>query len=649
MTPRRRNRMLGLALGERTALVAEVSSSGGRPAVERVGEFAYPTGAGLAQPEALGAALGGFLAERGFASRHVVIGIPGKWILTKRVDAPPAEPSLVAESLRLQAEGEFAGDGGGEFVFDYAGESSASETRPVMLVAAPRRQVEQVAALAASARLRPAGVVPYAATLGGAAARISGDARVLLFGPGGAEFVAQRNGCPGVMRYLGPASAPAAFLAGELRRAAAAADGAAGQGSSAAQVFGAAAPASGNGSAQGAGGGGAAGEVLVWNDAGLDPALLQAFGETLGAPLKLGDSRALGAAAPDGIDAPAGYAAAVSLALAGLTLPHVRGGETAAASHVLPVDFLHSRLAAPRQVRVSRRTLAIAAACITAAALVVGAWVDLRSERVAAETLWAELKAGEEGVKDAEASVARTAFAKPWHASDPVFVACLHDITAAIPEDGQTFLTRFNLNEELRGEFSGKSSNGDHVFALLDRLRASGRFADVKQTLFDTPRTVTGAPSRAGQPRQAPPQASPQPPGQGAPPGAMPPGVAPPGAMPPMELPPGALPPGAVPGQGAAPGAAGPSGAPPVAEVAVAMVSSGSTELSGQVVPRGMPPGAGVPPASGRQVSPGGPAPAPGATPPPAGTGAGAGSPPGKGGGEGEVTFTMTFNYVPRE
>jgi hypothetical protein len=252
-------------------------------------------------------------------------------------------------------------------------------------------------------------------------------------------------------------------------------------------------------------------------------------------------------------------------------------------------------------------------------------------------------------VKLAEASVARTAFAQPWHSADPAFVACLHDVTAAIPEDGQTFLTRFNLTGEMRGEFSGKSTNGDHVFALLDRLRASGRFADVKQTLFDTPRAVSGS-------------ARPVPPPQGPP-------------QPPPQAPPAR----AAARRGAAPAGRGAADrpaagrrcrrascrvrpAPRARPVRPAVRSSWDSRLPAWTPaaaagrprpgrPRRAPAGRRAVPARNRPVRRRCQA----AHPPGRHrvrrrVHLAAGLPPaGAGGGEGEVTFTMTFNYVPRE
>ena len=303
MKSARRNKVLGLAIGDRSVLVAEVSSSGDKPEVTRAAEFAYPAGAMLADPGAIGKALQAFLQAEGFTARLAVLGIPAKWVLTKPKDAPPAEPAVVAESLRLQAEGDFSQELK-DLVFDYAGETSTSESRPVLLMAVPGRHVEQAKSLAAAAGLNALAVTPSAAALGAAAAKTATGAKgamVLSVGPGGAEFAAQHGPHPRVLRHLGSAASPL-MLAGELRRAAAMMPrGANGK---------PAADAGGNGTngtngTNGAGGNGANGatgangpavarvaparELTIWDGVGLDAAALRAIGEAAGASVRGGD------------------------------------------------------------------------------------------------------------------------------------------------------------------------------------------------------------------------------------------------------------------------------------------------------------------------------------------------------------------------
>lgn len=610
MNPSRRTRVLGLAIGERVAHVAEVSSSGGpgRATVQRVGEFWYAKGADLAHPDALGRALAEFLREQGFTTRVAVIGVPGKWVLTKRVDAPPADAQLVADTLRLQAEGEFGADGG-EFAYDYAGRASTSESKPVLLMALPKRQLDQVTAFASAAGIRPVAVAPYAATLAALTARATKNARMLLFGPGGTEFVAQNGGFPHLMRYLGPSSAPPAFLAGEMRRAAAGG------------FFGTGQPQSGNGTTV------PGGELHVWNDARLEAGIVHAFGESSGSTVKLGEAASLGVTGSAGAatQAPAGYAAAVSLAMAGLENGRGTAGGT------LPVDFLHSRLAPPKPVRVQRRTLVISG--VSALVLLIAAWayLDIHSRQLELDDLRAQIKQDTPLLKTAKETVARVEFAQQWSSESPQFLACLNDLTKSLPTDGKTFLTSFNLNEQLKGSFSGKAGSADEAFKMVDKMKESGRFTDVKTSVEPVVQPSGKKPS-GGQPPQ--PGGPPQPP-QGQP-GPQPMPQPPPGGPMPA-MPQGGPTAMVVPGPGV------------MTEVAVAEPSAMTLNMGGggQVPPEVM---AQIKAAQAKAMAaqgqgPGGPP--PGGKPPKerrgspeGGPPAGAGAPP-----SGEVTFSMSFNY----
>jgi hypothetical protein len=294
----RRHKVLGLAIGERSALVAEVRAAprggnGGRPRVVRAGEFVYPSRVGLADAAALGAALASFLKERRFAARHAVAGIPAKWVLCRGKDVPPADARAVAGLLLLQAESEF-GATFNDLAYDFAGEASEAEGRSVMLMALPSRYLRQVNDLAAAAGLRLLAVTPVAAALGAATSRTAEHSQSLLLGPGGAEFVSHNRTCPRAVRYLGPASGMSAeALADSLLRAAA-----------------------------GSVGPDADGELTVWDDAGgggSDAAspVWAALDRALGVTCRVGDVRDLGVSA-DGLPPDQRHAAPVALALGAL-------------------------------------------------------------------------------------------------------------------------------------------------------------------------------------------------------------------------------------------------------------------------------------------------------------------------------------------
>ena len=337
----RNNKVLGLAIGDRSILVAEVAAGSGggpggpagRPRVTKVGEFDFPAGVTLQQAGAagtpdLGRASNEFLRAGGFTARTAVVGVPARWVLSKPKEVPPAGPDLIAESLRLQAEEDFPAEI--EAVYDYAGETSPSEPRTVLLLAMPGRYVEQVSALAEAARLTVETITPVAVAVAAATARAAGpaglagrgreankDALALSVGPGGAEFVASRGGHARSLRHLGSAASSPAALVGELRRAVAAVPGLAngtltpvapvadaGHDDDDSHTTPAGGPLNGNGRrALTVFGGGAA----------TDPAGRKALADALGLSVDVGGLKGLGVTA-DGVPQAEAYAPAVAVA-----------------------------------------------------------------------------------------------------------------------------------------------------------------------------------------------------------------------------------------------------------------------------------------------------------------------------------------------
>ena len=334
------NKILGLAVGERSILVAEVSAADGRRKVSRAGEFVYATGVTLLNPEALGTALAAYLKAEGFTAKSAVFGIPAKWVLTKSKELPPVDPSLAADMLRLQVESEFSAELK-DLVYDYAGQTQADQASNVLLAATPRRHVEQLTALADAARLDIRAITPTAVVLSAITGGVS-DALVLSITPSGTELAAQRGSSPSLLRHVGSTLAVTASVAGEVRRASLMM------------------PRNGsNGDNGSAANGHSHGQVVVWDDAGLDLAARRAVTDALGPYARSGDLNTLGAGdLPQGISA---GAAAVALAVAGFT------------EGAILVDFSHPRLAEPKKSRISRQAvLGIATGVIVLFAIIAG-------------------------------------------------------------------------------------------------------------------------------------------------------------------------------------------------------------------------------------------------------------------------------------
>ena len=294
-------------------------------------------------------------------------------------------------------------------------------------------------------------ITPTSVALTTATTRNSSDALVLSITPSATELSAQRGNHPSLLRHVGASSTNSAAVAGEVRRATLMMprNGSTG----------------GNGSANGY----SHGPVVVWDDARLDPAARLAMTAALGPAARAGNFIDLGAGEP-----PAGLvacAAAVSLAMAGLS------------EDGLPIDFLHPRLAEPKKAAVKRQTALAIAAAVMLIIGVVYAYVDLQHKEQDLARLQAGLNSIGDRRKSAEAEVTMIKYAQGWHADKPRYLACLRDLTTAIPDDNQMYLISFDLHDSMKGDIGGKATSREAVLALVSRLNQSKHFSDVKMSL----------------------------------------------------------------------------------------------------------------------------------------------------------------------
>jgi hypothetical protein len=455
-TDRFKKRLLGVCVGERGALVAEVACAGEVRRVVRVGEFAYPAGTSLEQPEALGAALGEFLAKAGFSTRRAVLGVPARWLLLKSYALPPAEAQAAVSMLWLRAEAESAPELG-EMVLDYAGQTSVLDPTTVLLMGLPRRWLDRLRALAGAAGLNVVAITPCATALGGATAVRAGGTHSLSLTGEAAELAEHEGEQTRFLRHLGSAGGTSlAPLVAQLRRVAAT------------HPLNAAATANNDVSAMRARRAPVA--LVLWDEVGLDAGATDAIADALGVPVVRGELQSLGCTG----ETPAG--GRNGAAAAALTLAPLAGGRAA-------VDFLHPRLSAPKKTNVTRRTAWLTAAAAVVALVALLAYTDLsRMERRVAG-VEDELKHLEPTLKTARPFVANMEFVETFQVGRPKYLACLSDLTQAIPDGGQTYVTRFHLQSSMRGECTGRSPNNQDVLNLMDKLSAGGRFKDLKRKL----------------------------------------------------------------------------------------------------------------------------------------------------------------------
>ncbi len=462
MKPSRLNKVIGLALGEQSLLAAEVVATDGPPEVRQLAEFRYPDGVTFAQPAELGAALAGFLRDQKFTGRSAVVGLPARWLIVKPKAVPPADPATLAELLRLQAEGEFSSELK-DLVYDYAADATAGHPTSVLLIATPQRYVDAAVALCDAAKLSAAAVTPSAVALGAATAGRGegGTPIVMAVGPGGAELTSQAGGAPSAIRYLrGPAAGGdyKPFL-GELRRTVSTLPTVGLPGDR---------------------------QIVLWGT----PADAAAVGDGLGIRVSAGDLPTLGvSAAGTGANGDGRrFAAAVSLALSA-----VGDGRRA-------VDFLHPRLAAPKARRVPLWAIWSAVGVLAVIVASVLAYDTLQHDQNALAALNTKLARSDDAARNAQTFVDKVTVAKRWHAGDPRYLACLRDLTVALPSDRETYATNLTLREPARptgaaaqaaaarapddvtliGRLEAKTSDQVQAQQVVDRLKSLPAFTNVK-------------------------------------------------------------------------------------------------------------------------------------------------------------------------
>jgi hypothetical protein len=463
LKPSRHKKLLGLALGEKSVLVAEVAA-GGRAQIRRLAEMEYTEGVSLNQPLELGRALGKFLKDKGFTTSSAIVGIPIKWLLVRPKEVPNnADHKTLTTMLRLQAETEFSADIK-DLVFEYAEGQAEGASKDVLLLATPQKYLAWAQEMGKAGNFEVVAVTPSVLALGRTTgAAISGDKTtgkevlVLSVNQGGTEMAAQHGPASSALRHLRPLEPRPPFVS-ELRRTVSTL------------------PPSAKGR-----------ELVIWDGVGLDgPALSQQVGMPVHcADLPtLGIDTSLAGANGDGRK----FGAAVAVALMGLG----NAGPV--------VDFLHSRLAAPKVSPIPKWAVPVALAVIAVGSAVYYGASNLSELQSQDDQYQAKLTdpAVTAQVTAAKKFVDMVTTAQAWHGGKPQYLACFLDLTLAIPEDYQTFITSLSIKEVtkapgqstsasagngsrmLTGSIQGKTPNDNQAAIIRDRLNQTAGFSGAK-------------------------------------------------------------------------------------------------------------------------------------------------------------------------
>jgi hypothetical protein len=433
-------KVLGLAIGQKSILVAEVTMRGDRPVVGNVGEFVFPEGVLLSAPAKMGEALAQFLKEKHLTAKEVVFGLPAKRLVTRQKEVPAAPLELAASTLRLQAEGEFSSELD-NLVMDFAGTPSVTKPTTVLLIATNKVMVDECVEIGRVAGLKVLGVTSTGAALGRASSKMpKTGSLVLSLGTTGAELVVQHGVDTTQLKHLnvmGTGDDAIAALAGEIRRNMALIPT--------------------NGSPV---------EMTLWGS-GTGDGPRRILEQRLNMPVSTAELRGLAAAESPGMDA---FAPAVALALVAMD------------ASGLPVDFTNSRLAAPKEPAISLQKKMGIAAAVVAIILIGGGFYYMATLSSDLSAIKASNAQRASRVTEAKAMQKRYKDAVDWIPKGPKFVNVDLALTQIFPPQANTVWVT-NLASNTDGwELAGQAMSQELVKNLVDAMLNDPRFSQPVNT-----------------------------------------------------------------------------------------------------------------------------------------------------------------------
>jgi hypothetical protein len=441
----RSSNLLALAISDRGIVCAQVASDAKQRVVQKVARFVPTAEAPLDKPEQLGAALAAFLKEHQFTVSRAVIGVPARWLISQEKELPPVDATQAKAILLLQAERMSVGDGA-ELAVDVDGDLKGTGG-VVLMVGMLKQRLAQLEKMAEAAELNLVVVTASALVMSRLVSADTGASMMVV--DNGLEVVVRRGGAARLLRHISMAGTQASpALASELRRAMAA-----------------------GGSELGT----ADRPLMLWDYAGAGLTQANRLTDQMGLATQQPsiqslqatmDARALNGS-PGGDGGVEGYLPAVALAIAGI-------------DEVLPVDFLHSRLAAAPVKRFGRRSVwagAIAAAIVIGMVLLYTTVTSRESEADALEGKYAEIK---KSVAEAETQIAHVTYGRTYFEKRPPLLDNILELDTAFGYEEPIWVSSLTVRENRVGQLVGRADDQRRVLTLFDRLKTNKNLADVQ-------------------------------------------------------------------------------------------------------------------------------------------------------------------------
>jgi type IV pilus assembly protein PilM len=196
-------RHIGLDIGSFAVRAAEVSIESGRPTLHRFAQVTLPPGAvvegHVTDPEVVGATIRELWVKGGFKSKSVVVGLSTPDVKVRQADVPALDPDEVRGTLRYEAQ-DLIPFAGADAVFDFIIQDrftrDGADLLRVLVVAAPREQIDSTVAAVSAAGLQVEGVdlVPFALVRSLGSPRDPGGEVIVSVGAGLTSVVVQSGG-----------------------------------------------------------------------------------------------------------------------------------------------------------------------------------------------------------------------------------------------------------------------------------------------------------------------------------------------------------------------------------------------------------------------------------------------------------------------
>ncbi|MEA3226189.1 MAG: pilus assembly protein PilM [Planctomycetota bacterium] len=440
--------LLGLAVDEVGVMVAEIGGRAGRPQVRRVGHWAFPAPFEAGQVQELGRLLKQFLRANHFSSKHAIVGIPTKWIVTKEIVAPPATPDALAGMLSIQAERAFSLNAS-ELIFDYCGKTSTSEKSEVLLVATQRQVVNQVKELTDAAGLQVRSITVSTLAFGKHLSEGGPQQRYGLYTrPTYCEFWSQCNGRLRSIQHVPMASASGAterteLLASTIQRLILLSSE---QNQSPPH------------------------EITVYDASNLPDGVMDRLHKQLAPQITISNGNA--GVLSDGLGSTDGAENSQSIAAASLAITALSAGK-------LSVDFLNSHIGCKKTSGRGRLTTWVALAAVVLIVGVGAVIADWHGKRTDIAAYSERLELISEDVTAAREMVDRISYAGSWTLRKPQFLECVRQLTLAFPESPSVWATSLALSEQAEGSLVGKAVDDASFSEVLDKMKQNSEFSGV--------------------------------------------------------------------------------------------------------------------------------------------------------------------------